>query len=132
MDEVISRQEAIDALSKIPVLEFKKTDDGLLEALISIGQTNEALKQLPPVQPEQRWIPVTERLPEEDNWLGCSWGQFSSDVLVSILNSDDEDAWLDISHTIDGEWALELPRYCEIIAWMPLPAPYRKEGEADG
>jgi len=57
--ETIYRQAAIDMLSKIPVLEFKKTDDGLLEALISIGQTHEALKQLPSAQPERKkgkWI----------------------------------------------------------------------------
>ena len=51
MDELISRQEAIDALEKIPVREFKKTD-GLLDALVSIGQVYMALKQLPSAQPE--------------------------------------------------------------------------------
>ena len=48
--DLISRQGAIDALEKIPVREFKKTD-GLLDALISIGQVYRALKQLPSVQP---------------------------------------------------------------------------------
>lgn len=120
--DLISRQVVKDALVERTILEW--------EQLKKCYPMLEAVDEVPPAQPEQRWIPVTERLPEEDNWLGCSWGQFSSDVLVSILNSDDEDAWLDISHTIDGEWALELPRYCEIIAWMPLPVPYQKEGEA--
>ena len=86
------------------------------------------LRRLPSVQPEQRWIPCSERLPEEDNWLGGSGRQFSDEVLVSVVNYDNEDIWIYISQTIDGEWALELPSHFKIIAWMPLPEPY-KEGQ---
>lgn len=76
-----------------------------------------------------RWIPVTERLPEEDHWLGGSGRQFSDEVLVSVANYDDEDIWIGISQTIDGNWALELPRHCEITAWMPLPEPWKGDAE---
>ena len=55
MDDLISRQAAIDALEKIPVREFKKTD-GLLDALVSIGQVYRALKQLPSAQPERTCV----------------------------------------------------------------------------
>lgn len=51
MDDLISKQAAIDALGKIPVHEFKKTD-GLLDALVSIGDVYMTLKQLPSAQPE--------------------------------------------------------------------------------
>ena len=77
---------------------------------------------------QQRWIPCSERLPEEDHWLGGSGRQFSDEVLVSVANYDDEDIWTYISQTIDGEWALELPKHCKIIAWMPLPEPYSWAG----
>ena len=76
----------------------------------------------------QEWIPCKERLPEEDHWLGGSGKQFSDNVLISITNREDADAWSDISQTIDGEWGLELPRYCKITAWKPLPEPYRGDG----
>lgn len=92
------------------------------------GEVEEIITAL---EQEPRWILVSERLPEEDHWLGGSGRQFSDEVLVSVANDDDEDIWTDISQTIDGEWALELPSYCKIIAWMPLPEPYRKEGEKD-
>lgn len=49
--DLIDRQAAIDALEKIPVREFKQTD-GLLDALVSVGQVYRALKQLPSAQPE--------------------------------------------------------------------------------
>lgn len=55
----IERKDALDTLEKIPVREFKKSD-GLLDALVSIGQVYEELKQLPPAQPQ-----YTELTPEE-------------------------------------------------------------------
>jgi hypothetical protein len=75
----------------------------------------------------QEWVPCKERLPEEDHWIGGSGKQFSDNVLISITNREDEDAWSDISQTIDGKWALELPRHCKITAWRNLPEPYREE-----
>ena len=94
----------------------------------------EKVDALPSATQKQRmveWIPVSERLPEEDHWLGGSGKQFSDNVLISITNHEDEDAWSDISQTIDGEWRFELPRHCKITAWMPLPEPYRAERRTD-
>lgn len=93
------------------------------------GEITKAIEALPPAQSEQRWTPCKERLPEEDNWLGGSGKQFSDHVLISILNSDDEDEWVNVSCTIDGKWTFELPRHCKILAWMPLPEPYEGEQE---
>ena len=113
----------------------------LMNDLISreaVYMANEHLKPCSPKDVEdmiscipsaRQWIPCSERLPEEDHWLGGSGRQFSDNVLISILNSDDEDEWVDVSHTIDGEWVLELPRHCKILAWMPLPHPYREVSE---
>ena len=119
--DAVSRQAAIDALDK-------RFDSVPMEQTTEILMLRKDLRELPSAQPEQRWIPCKERLPEEDHWLGGSGKQFSDDVLISILNSDDEDEWVDVSYTIDGEWTLELPRHCKILAWMPLPEPYREEG----
>ena len=66
---------------------------------------------------ERKWIPVSKMMPVEN----------SGEVLVSIWNSDYEIAWISMSYTIDGKWALELPRCCEIVAWQPLPEPYQME-----
>lgn len=60
-EDTVSRQSAIDVLEKIPVREFKKTD-GVLDALVSIGQVYMALKQLPSAQPEPQWIPCSVSL----------------------------------------------------------------------
>lgn len=93
----------------------------------------EMIDAQPTIEPERKkeWTPCSDGLPEEDHWLGGSGRQFSDEVLVSIANYDDENIWTDISQTIDGEWALELPSHCKIIAWMPLPLPYQGEGEEE-
>ena len=88
---------------------------------------NKVIETISELEPEPHWIPCSERLPEEDHRLGGSGKQFSSNVLVSIVNRSDEDSWVDISHTIDGEWVLELSRDCKVIAWQPLPSPYQEE-----
>ena len=91
-------------------------------------QLREAVDKAIKALEAQEWISVKDRLPEEDHWLGGSGKQFSDNVLISITNREDEDAWSDTSQTIDGEWRLELPRHCEITAWKPMPEPYQEDG----
>jgi hypothetical protein len=85
------------------------------------------INRMPTIEPEPHWIPCSERLPDEDHWLGGSGRQFSDNVMVTIVNHSDEDTWVDVTYTIDGEWACELPKYCKIVAWMPLPECYRED-----
>ena len=65
-----------------------------------------------PKQPEQRWIPVSERMPEPriDVWCNSDMGQ--------MVGYYDEYA-----ETWYGRDYLELI----VTAWMPLPEPYREE-----
>ena len=81
---------------------------------------------------EPHWIPCSERMPEENNWLGGSRRKFSDEVLVSVVNYDDDEILTHISQTIEGKWALNFASRCKVIAWMPLPKPYEEGMEADG
>ena len=101
------------------------------EHLSAIGEkedyTDIAIKAL-----DQRWIPVSERLPETDgryyvtifNHLPC----VSNKTSVRIL-----DFWVDgvDFHGTTVYWGFYSGfSTSEIIAWMPLPEPY-KECRAD-
>lgn len=72
-------------------------------------------------QPEQRWNPCSERLPDMARRVLLSGhGQ----VMVGVLHSFGKYSLepTGISHVYPKD---------DIEAWMPLPEPYRKEGEAD-
>lgn len=127
---VINKEDAIKAFEAIDEMypyripgkpeTYDHYNEGWSDATDKAVQAIEALPDA-----DGGWIPVEERLPEEDHWLGGSGKQFSDNVLVSIINRDDEDEWVDISQTIDGNWTLELPRHCKITAWRPLPPAFK-------
>ena len=58
---------------------------------------------------QQRWIPCSERLPEERQ---------------EILATTTDNAWGDV--VIIRTYYKEMHK--SVIAWMPLPEPYREEG----
>ena len=77
-------------------------------------------KKTPSAQPEQRWIPCSERLPEESGRYlvtNTQWGTYHVDWNIYYVNVEGHcDGWL---------WE----QGC--IAWMPLPEPYRGERTED-
>lgn len=82
-----------------------------------------------------QWTPCSEKLPDEDYWTGANF-QYSADVLMTVYNAEDEETIIDYGHTVDGSWYSEttdclVPSWWEVLAWMPLPEPY-KDGEQNG
>lgn len=82
-------------------------------------------------EPEPHWIPVTERMPEEDCWTGANF-QYSADVLMSVFNAEDDETIIDYGHTADGKWYSDttdcfVPDTWKVTAWMSLPSPYKGE-----
>lgn len=87
-----------------------------------------------------KWIPVTERLPEEyesvlakfygtDQGIKALWRTRSKEVLVCIVY-DDGSRSVTTSYTLDGKWHIERRRVLldfKVIAWMPLPKPMKEE-----
>ena len=97
----MTREEAIKILQG--AIKKPNTKDGYLGQAIDM-----AIKGLE----SSTWIPVTERLPEESN-----------EYLVSTVW---EDVTTDYFRTDSGWMTFEKK---EILAWMPLPQPYRGESE---
>lgn len=87
-------------------------------------------------EPYLDWIPVTERLPKEedsifaryygtDRWRKSMFRKKSREVIVTSVFEDGE-LHTEVAHTTDGEWHVGVnvvPR--TVIAWMPLPEPYK-------
>lgn len=87
-----------------------------------------------------RWIPVEKRLPEEhdsmfaklkgtDRWSEAMFEKISDDVNVTV-EYEDGTRKTTTTYTLDGKW--KLPNRVtkqKVVAWQPLPEPYRKDDE---
>ena len=78
-------------------------------------------------QQEQRWIPVTERLPDNDD-----------EVLITVWDAEDDYADVYKGFYQDHDWWTQWCHGCSrikdeqcgkdiVIAWMPLPEPWKGE-----
>lgn len=150
MDDLISRQAAIDALNKLARKKFTLA----YEYEIYLGALHEAaddIRGLPSAQPErcencvnfsktrllipqpeQQWIPCSERLPEASgrylvtrglNACGALWNRVYIANYSDLMGLKREKIfWSGNVGKSDFE------RLEDVKAWMPLPEPYREEG----
>ena len=116
MSDLISRQDTIDGINEY-IEEYSEVDsDGNhSEKWCAMQEAKMTIEDMPSAQPEQRWIPCSERLPEYGENVLCYY----------------EDDDYGVNHIIDdedGEWFWD-----GVVAWRPLPEPYeeRREDETD-
>ena len=106
MSDLISRQTAIDAFERF-IHEL-----GIKDEPYNYGEMALSVQNVPSVENKGEWIPVSERLPEKnDVYL----------VAVEALGYPRRD--------VDG-FIGQTPRKWEhygdkVVAWMPLPEPYK-------
>ena len=82
-------------------------------------------------QEKERWIPVSEGLPEEHSEQDeCNLDEVhaSSDLVLVTVLDDNGNTFITDDITVDGEWVnYGNFNYFEVIAWKPMPEPYRGE-----
>lgn len=127
--EALEQEPCEDAVSVTSVFEIMGNllsipydfDRNITEK--DVSESMDKIRELPRVTPQEpRWIPVTERLPEE--MFGCLvtvWdanpktGEEFENILPEFAGYDGE-TW----NGADGK-----PIAFEVVAWMPLPKSYR-------
>ena len=114
MDDFISRQAAIDALVG---MNGKRDDDGYV--MIYRCDACDNIYNLPSVQPE-RWIPVTERLPENERMVLCTVQSGEHFCVIPCIFIQKTKRWLPKMHG----------NHDNVIAWRELSAPYRLKHES--
>lgn len=119
--DMISRRAAIDALKEI----FNPSITKFVRAKL-------AIENLPSAQPEQKWIPCSERFPEyNESVLTWDGYVFCIEKRIPYIRDDDGepiegDWWVDDEYDeYESEYYPNL-RDGAAIAWMSLPEePYR-------
>lgn len=108
-----------EALSRV----FTKNSD-------SIGK--QILDRIPSAQPEPQWIPCSEMEPKKSGRYLCTHSRtgivspdyYTTQEQAEELFADPKDEYLDLEEYIG--WTSK-----NVIAWMPLPEPYRAERRTD-
>lgn len=105
---------------------YPECPSGKDDVIFGNGKGNDNIcacnKYEPSAQPEQRWILCSERLPEKKDDYLCS---YRGCTLVDICEYDpDRNEW---GFYYDYGWKV----VSIVIAWMPLPEPYKAERRED-
>lgn len=111
MSRLIDGDELIEKI--YPFVSFGSVDYSELKMIV---------KSMPTIQPLPHWIPVTERLPEDDTVvLVCGK---SGGIYTAIHNNSK--TW------VRGWWKMNSKNHhCNPTAWMPLPEAYQPKGETE-
>ena len=124
--DLISRKAAIDVIIRALIRATTPINNGdgtcTITPLTSVV-IRKVLNELPSIQPEQRWIPCSERLPEDyvDVLVWFEYFRYGNyNCLYQTFGigdySEEYGSWM-VNH--ESGW-----RKLRVIAWMPLPEPY--------
>lgn len=142
-DDAISREDALEALNTINGTAELDRAFEVIEKLPSVTSI-EVIHRDRTVQDfvdkcrecgrirKGHWIPVNERLPEEYGEYMITWvSDYTNKPLISIAEYEITDDFDRKNCRFLGEWLFDeyMSAYTNIkvIAWMPLPEPYKAD-----
>ena len=115
--KALKQQPCEDAISREAVEKITWEEPSYDDVLNVLTEVRDKVRVLPSVTPQQaRWIPVSERLPEENIHVLC---QFYMGGMGECYHA--HDYW----HIVGG-FRIKID---DVLAWMPLPQPYKAESE---
>lgn len=119
MSDLIDRKNALEAIEKMRPTVWTNSD-------YELGQMNQWTADeiaIATVQKAQDWIPVSERLPQDNgiylvSYHYSEWGEIHSGVAISMFGN--RGRWY-----LDGWWCDK--EHSPVKAWMPLPKEYEED-----
>lgn len=146
----MTREEAIFELIKYrrrleedPTIIFARGSFDAEPFDMAVEALEREISRLPSAQPEQKWIPCSERLPEDIKPVIVTWKNTDPKSYYQYIVGKH---FIGTAHYKNGKWfwyssvtedllaeygkcdSEEFDEAIEVVAWMPLPEPYR-EGE---
>lgn len=103
-----------EAIEKLAEFEEKEKCGEWLDAI--------ELAKIAIVLQSQKWIPCSERLPEDESYILVS---FENSTMPDIARYEEDDEGGTFYPRDDEKSYLRYGLF--VIAWMPLPEPYREE-----
>lgn len=112
-------------------------DDGLMAATGTVREYVEKMCKIDDADSEREWIPVTEKLPEDERDVlltlestnGNGYREYSVGCYIKVFDEDEEKHWLDRQYGYlewnkysNGHGGCSLYR---VTAWMPIPNLYK-------
>ena len=99
--------------------QLKKYEDtGISPAQLQVieEEYSKMAKELAELRQQNRWIPVSERLPD-----------YNEEVLITDGKYVTIDTRHFLENTEDGEaYTWDINGWDDVVAWMPLPEPYKE------
>ena len=134
MSDLIDRNDAVEAIEfeKVYMTAYKGNSNGYVSEGNPLKQYNKglddaikAINSLAPAEPEPKWIPVSEALPE-DNRQVLVYAQSTHFALAKYDEMREADGKYRKQWVTFDAWK---PFYTieNVLAWMPLSEPWRGE-----
>lgn len=126
MSDLIKRQDAINKFVGLNMQVYEGDRCVGIRTYLTKEEIIYAIDELPSVEPERKWIPVTEALPEDTEFVLLTIRRldksYSQTPFISVgYISWNQSAWW-CAHDGDCD-----SHNVEVLAWMPLPEPWKGE-----
>ena len=110
MSDLIRRENVVSRISDLLMIELQGK---------RLPTWNEVYNAINGIPSAEKWIPVSEALPKEKgeylvSYHPCHWSTVSEKVVVGM-------------DTFRGKTTWAKRKYQKVIAWMPLPEPWKGE-----